>query len=202
MVRDLDPADMEVLSTLYCLRPAPAFTLWERHPRRSNLNACIAVDYRPLAGFGGGGKPTLTLSETGLLVLHALRDFHSETLLAGFEQALSGVRLADWIAQERPDTPFWATRCSTQPLRVLTVGGGPSITAELFSWDRERDAYVLSGATEQVGLRTDEWAILRPKATASFLRQDNMTDGRPLVPCDPLAVPTEAELEFVRLPER
>lgn len=148
------------------------------------------------------GKPTLSVSETGRLVLNALQDFHAEELLAGFDQVISNVRLADWIAKHAPAPPFWVTRRTTHPLRVLVVGGGPSITGELFSWNREHSAYVLCAVTEHAALLADEWTVLQPKSDASFLRQDNLKDGRPLIPCDPLAPPTEAELEFMRLPER
>ena len=201
-VRDLDPADMELLAMLFSLQQSSAFSVWERHPRRSNLNTCIDVDYRPLAGAGAVGKPTLKVSETGSLVLDALHDFHSQKLLAGFDQPISKVRLADWIAKKSPAPPFWVTRQMTHPIRVISIGGGPSITGELFCWDRQREAYVLCAATTHLTPMIDEWSILQPKSSVCFLRQDNQRDGRPLVSCDPLAPPADSELEFVHLPER
>lgn len=202
-VRGLDPADVALLAMLYSLRPAPAFSRWERSPRRSNLAVCVDIDYSALAGFGGAGKPTLAASETGRFVLRALEEFHSETLLAGFEKVTPSTNLADLLtADQRPASPLWITRRSTYPLRVLEVGGGPSVKGELFAWDEGHAAYVLSSVAGHQFLHLDEWTLLRPNPSTTFLRQDNERDGRPLVPCDPLAPPTKAELEFMSLPER
>ncbi len=203
IVRDLDPADMTLLGMLYSLQPEPAFSAWVRSPRRSNLTMCVDVEYSPLAGFGGAGKPTLTVSETGRLVLRALEDFHLETLLAGFEKVSSNVSLADSLAADPGlAPPFWVTRRGTYPLRVLEVGGGPSVKGELFAWDEGRAAYVLGSIAGHQFLHLNEWSILKPRASATFLRQDNAGDGRPLVPCDPVAPATQAELEFMSLPQR
>jgi hypothetical protein len=135
-VRDLDPADVALLGMLYSLHAEAAFATWEQHSRRSNLTVCVDVDYRPLAGFGGIGKPTLRLSETGRLVLNALQDFHHETLLAGFERIALSAKLDEWLSAEgQRASPFWVTRRATHPIRVLEVGAGPSIKGELFAWD-------------------------------------------------------------------
>jgi len=82
---------------------------------------------------------------------------------------------------------------------VLKLSTGIWILAaipELFRWNHQPEAHVLIAATAHMTPRIDEWIILQPKSNVHFLRQDNETDGRPFVPCDPLARPTESELEL------
>jgi len=198
-IRGLDATDAALLALLFTLPPGPAFSVWERDPRRSNLNACVDIDYRPLAGVGGVGKPTLVVSATGYLVLDALRDFHFEQLLAGFDQAITDVRLDEWIQHSSPGIPFWVCRSATHPIRVLELFAGPSIGGELFAWDIDRNAYVLVNVAKHQWLQSNEWTVLAPKDSARFLRPDNTRDGRPLVECDPMAEPTQDQLEFLSL---
>ncbi|MBK9000888.1 MAG: hypothetical protein IPM35_34645 [Myxococcales bacterium] len=76
VVRQLDPDEARFLYAMErsLLSPALLFDLWSAYGRRSVLTSlgCIDIDYKPLAG-AGGGKPTLRVSDVGGLALRGMR---------------------------------------------------------------------------------------------------------------------------------
>lgn len=200
-VRDLDPDDIALLAMIRSLEGG-AFSVWNGHERRANLASCVDVDYLPLAGAGGVGKPAVSVSGTGHLILNALSEFLFEELLAGFERQDSVLNVDEAIANGSLVAPFWMARRAAYPIRVISTEFKRVITGELFAWDSDQGAYVLRAGTAHSTEWTNDWIVLQPKAGVIFRRQDNSTHGRPLIACDPLAPPTKAELDFVYLRER
>lgn len=201
-VRGLDPEDISLLALLAVVSPAAAFGTWEGSSRRSNVAACVDIDYLPRTHFIGAErstKPQLRLSATGGLVIDALSTFLCQELLAGFEPNSPRVNLFQWLKESPPSGPVWLALRSTHPVRLIQVDGGPSIRGEVFCWDESRNAYVLRAVAAHYPIPEGPWSLLSPLPDVCFLRQDNSTNGRPLITCDPLANATSAELEFVNL---